>query len=488
MVLPLLFVWACSGGGGGSTTSTQTAWEKFRHDISNTGAAPGAIATIRLTPRSVPVDAPTPPAFPTPSATPGAISSSPAIATDGTVYIGSEGGTLAAFDANLNLKWRKTFCEVCPADSQNLGPLISSPAIYTLHGQTSILIGSSASNGKSGSMYAFQDSGSGQPPSCTVCFRPDSADFSGSPDVTITASFVSSPSFTTDTVIGTLNGIVIGASVEVQQAASTHNVGKLYVLNSDGSEKWQFPRPGQSEIGPVTCSPALAINDTWWFTAADGFLYAIREGSQLGKVAIGSTFGPPVPFAPAVLMTGNYIVSPTGDGDIFAVTPDQFVSFRVASVDSGVGSSLAFGGRAEVTTTPTEVTMATATAPSGPTPTATATPTAGIASFVYGVTQSGQIVAFNPAQPTPTIFPPPQTPVAAPVISSPALSSDDFLVFGDGDGHLHAVSTADGSELTGFPLPLTANAIPIRSSPSIAENGTIYVGADDGMLYAVGLP
>ena len=183
-------------------------------------------------------------------------------------------------------------------------------------------------------------------------------------------------------------------------------------------------------------------------------------------------------------MAESYVVSPTADGNVFAITPDQFVSFRVAGADSGIGSSLAFGGRGEETPSPTPV--ATATAPPGPTATATATPTAGIPSFVYGVTQSGQIVAFNPLQPTPTVFPPPPTPIAAPVLSSPALSSDGFLVFGDSDGWLHAVSTVDGTELTGFPIQLSSRAI--RSSPSIAGDGTIYVGADDGMLYAVGLP
>jgi outer membrane protein assembly factor BamB len=106
--------------------------------------------------------------------------------------------------------------------------------------------------------------------------------------------------------------------------------------------------------------------------------------------------------------------------------------------------------------------------------------------FVYAVTQSGQIVGFDPLQPTPTVFPTPQTPVPAPVLSSPALSADGFLVFGDSVGQLHAVSTADGSELAGFPISLAAGAI--RSSPSISGDGTIYVGADDGRLYAVGEP
>jgi outer membrane protein assembly factor BamB len=487
MMLPLVFVWACSGGGGSSST-TSTSWEKFRHDTSNSGAASGPIATLgvpSMTPRSVPVDASTPPAFPTPSPTPGAISSSPAIAQDGTVYIGSEGGTLAAFDANLNLKWRKTFCEACP-DSQALGSLISSPAVYTFNGQTSIVIGSSAIGAGPGSVFAFQDSGSGQPASCTGCFRPNQADFGSGSDVT--ASFVSSPSFSTDPVIGTLNGIFIGARIDVSDGRS---VGKFYALNSDGSVRWQFPRRGQSDIGPVTSSPALEGTTGWYFTAADGYLYALGfDGSLRWKSAIGPTpgpmLGPAPPFAPAVLIAESYVVSSTADGNVFAITPDGSVSLLVAGADSSIGSSLAFGVRGEETPSPTPVVVATATAPSGPTPTTTATPTAGIPSFIYGVTQSGQVLAFNPALPTPTFFPTPSVPVAAPVISSPALSSDGFLVFGDSDGWLHAVSTVDGTELTGFPIQLSSRAI--RSSPSIAGDGTIYVGADDGMLYAVGLP
>jgi len=479
MMLSLVFVWACSGGGGGSSTTPLATWEKFRHDTGNSGAAGGSIASNNLKQQSVPVDVPTPPA------TPAAISSSPAIAEDGTVYIGSEGGTLAAFDANLNLKWRRTFCEACP-DSQALGSLISSPAVYTFNGQTSIAIGSSAIGAGSGSVFAFQDSGSGQPASCTACFRPNQADFGSGSDVT--ASFVSSPSFSTDPVIGTLNGIFIGARIDVSDGRS---VGKFYALNSDGSVRWQFPRRGQSDIGPVTSSPALDSATGWYFTAADGYLYALAfDGSLRWKSAIGQTpgptLGPTPPFAPSVLLAESYVVSPTADGNVFAITPDQFVSFRVAGVDSGIGSSLALGGRGEETPSPTPVVVATATAPSGPSPTATATPTAGIPSFVYGVTQSGQIVAFNPLQPTPTVFPPPPTPIAAPVLSSPALSGDGFLVFGDSDGWLHIVSTVDGTELTGFPIQLSSRAI--RSSPSIAGNGTIYVGADDGMLYAVGLP
>jgi outer membrane protein assembly factor BamB len=466
-MLPLVFIWACSGGDGGSSSTLSTSWEKFRHDTANSGASEGSIAGNNLEQQSVPVDVPTPPA------TPAAVSSSPAIALDGTVYIGSEGGTLAAFDANLNLKWRKTFCEACPPDSQMLGPLISSPAVNTLNGETSIFIGSAA-----GSVFAFQDDGNGQP-TCSACSRwPFGA--TPSPGPTPVVQFLSSPSLTTDSVIYVVNGVFIGAQIGLSDG---RRIGKLYAFNSDGLVRWQFPRRDQSDIGPVTSSPALDGATGWYFTAADGYLYALgfdgnlRWRSPLGPTP-GPTFGPTPPFAPSVSVAASYVVSPTADGNVFAITTNQFVSFRVAGPGSSIGSSLAFGGRGEETPSP-------AATPPGPTPTATATPTPGIPSFVYGVTQSGQIVAFNPVLPVPTVFPT-SAPVATPVISSPALSADGFLVFGDGDGWLHAVSTVDGTELTGFPIRLSAAAI--RSSPSIAGNGTIYVGADDGMLYAVGAP
>ena len=335
-MLPLVFVWACSGGGGGSSSTPLASWEKFRHDTGNSGAAGGSIASKNLKQQSVPVDVPTPPA------TPAAVSSSPAIAQDGTVYIGSEGGTLAAFDANLNLKWRKTFCEAC-SDSQALGSLISSPAVYTFNGQTSIVIGSSAIEAGPGSVFAFQDSGSGQPASCTGCFRPNQADFGSGSDVT--ASFVSSPSFSTDPVIGNLKGIFIGARIDVSDGRS---VGKFYALNSDGSVRWQFPRRGQPDIGPVTSSPAFDGTTGWYFTAADGYLYALNfEGGLRWKKGPtpGPTLGPAPPFAPAVLIAERYVVSPTADGDVFAITPDGSVSLLVTGADSSIGSSLAFGVR-----------------------------------------------------------------------------------------------------------------------------------------------
>ena len=465
VLLFLTFFSACSSGGGGSGSVPQAAWEKFRRDGTNSGAAISEAGANKGNLRSVAIDVP--------PATPGAISSSPAIAQDGSIYAASEGGTLAVLDGDLNVKARLTSCAGCPGNPP-LGPLVSSPAVYTMNDATSVLIGS-----RSGSVFLFYQSAPDQPLQCMACFRPKVEDF-GPPGTTkIAASFASSPNFTTDPVIFTINGIFIGASVDVEQNGSTRSVGKLYAINSTGVLNWQYPPPGAPEIGAVTSSPAIGPGNVWYFTTADGSLYALTsDGALKWKTTIGAASDPTLPFAPSVLTASNFVLSPTANGEILGMSADQLVSFRAASGDASFTASLASGGLPFVTPTPNVP---------GPPGTPTATPTPGFTTMVYGVTRSGHIIALDVALPTPTLFPTPQTPIPAPVISSPALSTDGFLIFGSIDGRLHIVSTFTGSELLQPPIVL-ADGVPIRSSPSIAQNGTIYVGADNGLLYAIGLP
>jgi outer membrane protein assembly factor BamB len=76
------------------------------------------------------------------------------------------------------------------------------------------------------------------------------------------------------------------------------------------------------------------------------------------------------------------------------------------------------------------------------------------------------------------------TPIVGPVVASPFLSFDGYLVIGAADGQLHAVNTITGEEPTGWPVILE-KGVPIRSSPSVDNNGVIYVGNDHGNFFAV---
>lgn len=471
VVILSVTIGACSGGGGGDSSGTANpGWGKFRHDANNTGRGNGSVAANNGRKVSVQVDA---------SAPLGPVSSSPAITGDGTVvYVASEGGTVARLARTLGTpQWRVNSCGACPPGKQGLGPLVSSPAIYTLNGQprvplngqTTIYIGST-----NGSVFGIQDNGSNQP-SCIACFQPDFG-----PGAKV--QFISSPSLTTDPVLATVFQVFIGARIDLPDGRT---IGKLYALNSNGTKNWEYPRPGAPDIGAVTSSPASGIFSSasgtataWYFTTADNYLYAVDSNGILKwRTRIGVVTDPSVPFALSPVTTTTSVFAATAEGSIFAINQDGTPLWRVASGDSGFAGSLAIGSAAVGTPIPSPASGA-------PTPTPAAT---GAQGFVFGMTKSGSLVVVDVAVPTPTILPSLPTPLAGQVLSSPAISVDSYLVFGTDDGTLHAVNSLSGLEPAGWPVVLNPGTR-IRSSVAIADDGVVYVGADDGMLYAVGLP
>jgi outer membrane protein assembly factor BamB len=482
LVLALAAVAGCSGGGGSTPTPPSPAWEKFRHDLSNSGQGSGAVVQ---TPAGIPAPAgirwatsidPTPsgPTDPTPSA----ISASPAVGINSTLYIGSEGGTLAAINpGDGSTLWRAYSCSACPASSPTptaggqLGALMSSPAVYTNGTHTSVFVGS-----MNGSLYAFEFDG-GNFPVCTVCFQPTDA------------AFVSSPTFTINGATANVAGIFVGAKITDQSGATS---GKLYALNTDGSVKWEYPRSGADPIGAISSSPAFGIGGTLYFTTDDGVLYALTPDGGFKWTAEFPSSGD-VALAPSPLANASSVITSSANGVVLALNPDGSPRWRI-DVGDGFANSLAVGFAAG-TPTPT------------PTVAPVPTPVTGVASTtVVAVGNSGTIWLFdtNPGEPLP-VLPTPRAKIAAcatpqpndrQLCSSPALSADSYIVVGSGDGKLHAISTADGTEPTGWPVSLvhttpspgmpTPTPQPIRSSPSVGDDGTVYVGSDDGHLYAVG--
>ncbi|HVO27534.1 MAG TPA: PQQ-binding-like beta-propeller repeat protein [Candidatus Margulisiibacteriota bacterium] len=468
MIMLLLGVCACSGGGGGGAPAPVPAWEKFRRDTGNSGQGNGTIAdNTGLLKWETQIDN-------------SPISSSPAIDIDGTLHVATEGGTLAALaPATGTIDWviGGSTPVTCPRGTYTLGPLISSPAVYTFGSVTNIMIGSAR-----GAVYVFQDNGTTQ--TCTGRFEPNPADFD---NATITSQFNSSPTFTTNPSTLAIASIVIGAAIDVTQGGATRTVGKLYALNTDGTLIWQFPKVGARAIGAVTSSPALGSANEPFFTAADGYLYALaNDGSLKWRFPIGEVVDPRAPFSASPLVSDLLFV-PSATGNIFAVNPDGAFRWRVSSPDgTGFVSSLAAGPQA--TTTPS----LTPTIPSTPTPppgaTATPTPTATPPfpnTTLFGVTTAGAVVLIDTNSGLMKMLTEPAASIAGPVISSPLLSSDGYLVVGSADGILHAINTFTGEQPSGWPVTLAAG-IPIRSSPAIDNNGNVYVGNDRGIVYAVG--
>ena len=501
IVLPLGAVGACSGGGGSSPPPPTAQWEKFRHDVNNSGAGNPSLGDnngvimwqtqIDMTP----------------------ISASPAIGlplpggdVNGELYIATEGGTLAALAPTTGeINWTICSCDapgvplICPAGrASTLGPLISSPAVYTFISTTNIFIGSA-----NGAVYMFQDNGTTR--TCAARFEPAAADFGGS---TITSRFISSPGFTINPSTSAVSSVFIGAAVDVTQNGTTRTIGKLYALNTNGTPIWQYPPLGAAEeIGAITSSPVLGAVDTVFFTTEDGYVYGLTaSGTFKWRFFIGATTDPDAPFSPSPLTTGQ-IFAPSTSGRIFSLNPDGSFHWSVPPLDkpefeSGFLSSLAVGLPA---TTITPTVPPTPTPPPGATAAPTETPTpVRLMTAIFGVTGAGNLVQIDLITGMINMLQNPAEKIAGPVVSSPMLSADGYLVVGAADGTLHAINTITGlppplqpppptpPTPTGWPVTLAAG-VPIRSSPSASSvdnngivNGIVYVGADNGKVYAVG--
>lgn len=485
-------------------------WSKFRHDVGNSGLGDGSVEGNGGCIKSVQGDD---------GSTPAAISGSPVLGLDGSIYVGTEGGTLVSTDSRLNVRWRVTQCNTMgtPAAMQcsglPLGPFVSSPVVYK---NTRSNITSVVAADENGSLWIFNDSGS--MPTCTACFNPiglrcsaaapacpsgeSCSDSAGAPcvaasttctcktDPTITGtSFLSSPTFLTNAVTLEISGVFIGATV----VRGTNRSGVIYAVNPDGSLKWQYPQLGGPPIGTVTSSLAIGVGGLLLFSTDDGTLYALTSTGELKwTFPIGAVRTTNLRlFDPSPLTSTNVYASAAGQ--IIAVTPDGNLAWRSPPTPGDdFAASLAIGNQADITPTPLPPGVPTPTPSSGTSSTTTPTPLQP-ASTLFGVTESGTLVVVDAL--TGTVLEPTgalPTPISgATVLSSPALSSDLYLVFGASNGTLYSVNSRTGlaprptPPCGGLPVQLTKGAA-IRSSPSIGTDGTVYVGADDGLLYSVG--
>lgn len=236
----------------------------------------------------------------------GAIDSSPAIATDGTIYIGSDGdilydrvnpcdpntifppsnvdlnvpvgGHLYAIDPNGTIKW----------DFRTLGDVDSSPSIAP---DGTIYVGSDGQQ----YMYDFPHMNKVIPLSPTTegflhAIYPNGSlqwitDLYGDVD--------SSPSVASD---GT---IYVGS-----------DKNDIFALNSDGSIKWVYPTRGD-----VNSSPAIGDDGTVYVGSDDGSFYAMNpDGSLKWRHDAGSA----IVSSPAIIDSGIIYVGLL-DGNLYAI-------------------------------------------------------------------------------------------------------------------------------------------------------------------------
>jgi outer membrane protein assembly factor BamB len=231
---------------------------------------------------------------------------SPAIASDGTIYLGS-GGKVYAINSDGSPKW--TF------DAG--GEVQSSPAIGS---DGTIYVGATilAASGYTGKLYAINPDGTQKATFITggaLVSSPavgvDGIIYVGSYDRNLYAIFPHGAKkweFSTGDFISSSPAIDTDGTVYVGSADH-----KLYAVSQDGLERWSFQAQDRIES-----SPAIGADGTIYVGSYDGNLYAINpNGTTKWSFATGGA----VASSPAIGTDGTIYVG-SHDGSLYAVNND----------------------------------------------------------------------------------------------------------------------------------------------------------------------
>ena len=364
--------------------------------------------------------------------------SSPAVATDGTIYVGSTDTRLYALDPNGNIKW------IYETGDQ----LVASPAIDS---DGTVYIGSADRQ-----LYAINPDGT------LKWVYPTKAVLNSSPALAADGTIY---------VAGTnLDNTYIcdGGDDPVQLV---HSFGVFYAVNPDGTEKWRLTLSGEVNSSPVIasdgtiyigsaghvsydridpCDPTTQIppSDAYPNLPANGHVYAINPNGTIewdfralgnvdssaavaadGTIYIGSDYAT----HGYKTMTEVFEIGSQATGYLYALNPDGTLIW-VTDLYGDVKSSPAIGSDGTI----------------------------------YVGSDKEDVFALNPDGTIKWVFP-----TRGPVRSSPALASDGTIFIGSNDSRLYALNS-DGALITEIVADDDFSNSGIVSSPTILADGTVY--------------
>lgn len=200
----------------------------------------------------------------------------PAIAADGTLYIGTWKGTLYAFDHDGTQKW--TFKA---ADSFLMSPQVGTDG--------TVYIGSDDNH-----LYAIR------------------------PDGTMKWAFDTGGPVEATPAIGDDGTIYIPSTSQ-----------QLFAIDANGNKKWALPMSlcpvSISDGFPVDCAAAIGTDGTIYMASGDNNLYAIRpDGTKKWAYTTGASLG----MTPAIGPDGGIVVT-SGDIYVYKVKPDGTLAWKV---------------------------------------------------------------------------------------------------------------------------------------------------------------
>jgi len=352
------------------------------------------------------------------------VDTSPAIASDGTIYVGANDNNLYAVRPDGKARWTKPFATG--------GPILSSAAIGA---DGVIYVGSSDAN-----LYAIY------------------------PDGALKWSFATGGVIISSPTIGTDGTIYVGAGN-----------GNLYALKPDGTKKWAFATGGV--IG--YSSPAIGSDGIIYVGAEDNKLYAITATGTAKWAKPFATSGK-IESSPAIGGDGVIYVG-SCDGKLYAINPSGTAKWTKPFATQGeIHSSPAIGADGTlyfsscdqhlyaVTSTGTQKW----TAAMGTGGNIDSSPTIGADGTIYVGSCDFNVYAINVNGTTKWKLP---VSTVNQEWSSPAIGADGTLYIGTGDGQLFAINGQQPVlTLTKSVLPSSVLAgTPVTFSLSYANTSTV---------------
>lgn len=368
---------AISASDGIGYSNGAAIWSRFRNDAANLGRSLFNATRVNDVGWTV--------------ATQGYVESSPAIAADGTTYIGSGDGRIYAITQNGTIRW-----------TYNAGsPVDSSPAIAP---NRNVLVGCD-----NGAVLCLSPIGE------LVWSCPTGGAIRSSALIVDGSVYVGS----TD---GSLHALDLASGVRLWQHATGGSIrssaaagpdgsvyfaggdGYLYALNPTGTLKWRF-RTGSA----ADSSPAVGDDGTVYFGSGDGYFYAVApNGSMRWRFSTGSVADSSAAIGPE----GNLYFGAGmdgGNGTLYALRPDGSKIWQVNLPGGGIVSS----------------------------------PAIDRAGTIYVGACNHRMYAYNPDGTVCWSFL-----TGSSVVSSPAVGADSSVVFGSYDGSIYCLRDITSKDLT----------------------------------------
>jgi RHS repeat-associated protein len=242
----------------------------------------------------------------------GAVESSPVISNDGTVYVGSDDSYLYAFDLNGNLKWKY----------KTEGKIIASPSI-----DKNGIIYTVSDNGK---LYTFNNKGILQwsvPVTNEIIKASPAIGIDGT--IYFGGLHAVNPN---GSIKWSLNINALQSSPAVAKDGTIYvgaNDGKLYAVNSDGTQKWTFTTSAE-----IASSLVISDDGIVYVASKDSYIYALNvDGTLKWKFKADSS----VQSSPAIDKSGNIYVG-CDNGYLYSISSSGTLNWK--QLESNPGSAI----------------------------------------------------------------------------------------------------------------------------------------------------